>query len=199
MNNVNKLICKITEFLIYFLISLNKYFSKQIKNRKDQLDSYKSQISTDENHLQYDFHQQEPKKDRPRVIEQFFPHASILGSQLLVPDLSDDQKRLFMQLDFAEEQNIEDDRYHRTDVERQMKKHHHSVEEQPISNERSSFKDSEVHIIAQPSVEKPLSQIRKSPQSSIIIQTEGDEIIKSFSPVIESAESPHSSSTLVEL
>ncbi len=236
MNNVNKLICKINEFFIYFLISFNKYFRRQIKNRKDQIDSYKSQISTDENHLQLspnldDFHQQEAKKDQPRVIEQFFPNASILGSQLLVPDLSNDEKRLFMQLDFAKEQNIEDDRYHRTDVERQMKKHYDSVEQQPISNlpsdEKSFSKDSEVHIEeVQP---KRLSQIRKSPQS----QTEGDQTMTQLptindvsvhendkqltkdhvdipsikqltsSPVIESAESPHStedlSSTLAEL
>ena len=48
------------------------------------------------------------KKDQPRVIEQFYPDASTLGPQLLVPNLSDNQKRIFMQLDFAKEENIEE-------------------------------------------------------------------------------------------
>jgi hypothetical protein len=50
-----------------------------------------------------------------------------LGPQLLVPN----QKRLFFELDFAEEQNIEEyhEREQRRDVERQMKKHRDTIEE----------------------------------------------------------------------
>jgi hypothetical protein len=52
-----------------------------------------------------DIHKQkEIKKDQPRVIEQFFPDASTLGPQLLVPN----QERIFIELDFANEQYIEE-------------------------------------------------------------------------------------------
>ncbi|UJR31391.1 hypothetical protein I4U23_018885 [Adineta vaga] len=91
-------------------------YLKQLKKRKDQLNTYRSKLSTDEDQLQLslnldEFQKENNRKDHPRVIEQFFPHASTLESQLLMPFLSDDQKRIFMQLDFASEQNIED--YHK--------------------------------------------------------------------------------------
>jgi hypothetical protein len=71
------------------------------------------------------------KKDRLRVIEQFFPDASTLGPQLLVPSVPDDQKRLFIELDFAKEQNIEDDdRHQRQDIEQQTKKHRDTIKEE---------------------------------------------------------------------
>ncbi|CAF1497745.1 unnamed protein product [Adineta steineri] len=91
-------------------------YLEQIKKRKDQIDLYKSKTSIDDDNLQLilnldDFHKQDERKDQLRVIEQVFPDASTLESQLLLPFISDDQKRLFMQLDFAKEENIED--YHR--------------------------------------------------------------------------------------
>jgi hypothetical protein len=134
------------------------------------------------------------KKDQPRVIEQVFPDASILGPQLLVPNLSENQKRIFMQLDFAKEENIkqleENDRDQRRDVRRQTKQYRDTVRE-----EESIVSDTEIEelsiskippdektiltegknvdiddqpkdiqsIIVQPSVEKQLSEIKKSP------------------------------------
>ncbi|CAF0923040.1 unnamed protein product [Adineta ricciae] len=88
-------------------------YLKQLKKRKDQLTSYRAKLSIDEDRLQLsldldDLQNEEKKKDRPRVIEQFFPNAFTSGAQLLLPFLSDDQQRVFMQLDFASEQRVED-------------------------------------------------------------------------------------------
>ncbi|CAF1385073.1 unnamed protein product, partial [Rotaria sordida] len=96
-------------------------YLEKLKKQKTQIVSSKSKISIDENSLQLsinldDFHeQQEIKQDQTHVIEQFYPDASILGSQLLLPYISDNQKRLFIELDFAEEQNIEDYYYYKQD------------------------------------------------------------------------------------
>jgi hypothetical protein len=134
------------------------------------------------------------KKDQPRVIEQVFPDASILGPRLLVPNLSENQKRIFMQLDFAKEENIkqleENDRDQRRDVRRQTKQYRDTVreEESIISDTEigelsiSKIPSDEKNIltegknvdiddqpkdiqsrIVQPSVEKQLSEIKKSP------------------------------------
>ncbi|CAF5087812.1 unnamed protein product, partial [Rotaria sp. Silwood1] len=101
-----------------------------------------------------DFHkQQEIKNDQTHVIEQFYPYASILGPQLFLPYLSDNQKRLFMELDFAEEQSIED--YNKQDqrenVKQQINKYSDIIEKE--------FKIQQ--IIEQSSCEK-----RLSPQTS---------------------------------
>ncbi|CAF1561008.1 unnamed protein product [Adineta steineri] len=133
-------------------------YLEQIKKRKDQIDLYKSKISTDDDNLQLilnpdDFHKQDEKKDQLRVIEQVFLNASTLESQLLLPFISDDQKRLFMQLDFAKEENIED--YHRlyhsedkVDSKKILNDTINKEPEQPILSldEKSFSKESEKDI-----------------------------------------------------
>ncbi|CAF1261150.1 unnamed protein product [Adineta steineri] len=133
-------------------------YLEQIKKRKDQIDLYKSKTSTDDDNLQLmlnpdDFYKQDEKKDQLRVIEQVFPDASTLESQLLLPFISDDQKRLFMQLDFAKEENIED--YHRlyhsedkVDSKKILNDTINKESEQPLlsSDEKSFSKESEKDI-----------------------------------------------------
>jgi hypothetical protein len=151
-------------FCIFFS---NKYFRGKIKKRKNQIDSYKSKISTDEDHLQFSLNlddlqkQKEIKNDQHHVIEQFFPDASILGPQLLVPN----QKRIFIELDFAKEQNIEDyqkqyeenNRDQRRDVKRQTKTHLHTIEEEEeliISDTKTEEEKEQSSILKLPSDEK---------------------------------------------
>ena len=133
MNNENKLICKNRTSCRVF----NEYFRGQIQKRKDRIDSQISKTSSAEDQLQFSLNlddiqkQKGMKKDQLHVIEQFFPDASILGPPFLIPYLPDNQKRMFMQLDFSTEEYIEDysrrpdqsDRDHRRDVKRQMKTH----------------------------------------------------------------------------
>ncbi|CAF1625727.1 unnamed protein product [Rotaria magnacalcarata] len=87
-------------------------YLEKLKKQKLQIDSFKSKASIDEDYLQLsidldDLQQQGINTDQPRVIEQFFPDASILGPERLVPYVSDHQNRVFIELDFAQEQNIE--------------------------------------------------------------------------------------------
>ncbi|CAF4976913.1 unnamed protein product, partial [Rotaria sp. Silwood1] len=113
-------------------------YLEKLRKQKTQIDSSKLKTSTDEVSLQLlinldDFHkQQDIKKDQTHVIEQFYPYASILGPQLLLPYLSDNQKRLFMELDFAEEQNIEDYKKQdqRENVKQQMNKYSDIIEKE---------------------------------------------------------------------
>ncbi|CAF3346668.1 unnamed protein product [Rotaria sp. Silwood2] len=146
------------------------YFEK-LKKQKTQLDSSKLKISTDEDSLQLsinldDFHKQEEmKKDQTRVIEQFFPDASILGPQLLLPYISDDQKRLFIELDFAEEQNIEDyyKQNEREDVTQQMNKYSDITEKESTKS----------HIKIEEDLEKIPKSIEEQQQS--ILKLSSDE------------------------
>jgi hypothetical protein len=176
-----------------FVFFFNKYFRRQIKKRKDQIDSYKSKISTDEDQLQFslnldDFHKQ---KDQSHVIEQSFPDPSILGPQLLVPD---NQKRLFIELDFAKEQTIEDYEENVREIKRQTKKHHDTIEEEKeqlpsdkkdisIEEENIYIEDQSVEIpeskLKEKFVEKRLSETEKSVRSSEEDQT------KMKSPIIK--------------
>jgi hypothetical protein len=101
------------------------------------------------------------EKDQLHVIEQFFPDASILGPQLLVPD---NQKRIFMQLDFAKEENIDDyykqseenERDQRSEVRRQTIQYRDTLrEEKPsISDIESNEEKKELSISKIPSDEK---------------------------------------------
>ncbi|CAF5135563.1 unnamed protein product, partial [Rotaria sp. Silwood1] len=124
------------------------------------LDAYNELFKTKELQSNInDFHkQQDIKNDQTHVIEQFYPYASILKPQLLLPYLSDNQKRLFMELDFSEKQNIED--YNKQDqrenVTQQMNKYSDIIEKE--------FKIQQ--IIEQSSSEKRLSQIRTLSQTS---------------------------------
>jgi len=151
------------DFFCFVFFFSNKYFRGKIKKRKNQIDLYKSKISTDEDHLQFSLNlddlqkQKEIKNDQHHVIEQFFPDASILGPQLLVPN----QKRIFIELDFAKEQNIEDyeenNRDQRRDVKRQTKTHLHTIEEEEeliISNTKTEEEKEQSSILKLPSDEK---------------------------------------------
>ncbi|CAF5060505.1 unnamed protein product, partial [Rotaria sp. Silwood1] len=119
-----------------------------------------------------DFHkQQEIKNDQTHVIEQFYPYASILGPQLFLPYLSDNQKRLFMELDFAEEQSIED--YNKQDqrenVKQQINKYSDIIEKE--------FKIQQ--IIEQSSCEKRLSpQTSEEDKTRIIGYLKVSDLIK---------------------
>lgn len=80
-----------------------------------------------------DLHAKESEGDEKQVIEQFYPDATRLGPQRLLPYLSDNQQRLFIELDFAENLNIEDKR---EETRQQMISYpNHPEKEQQISNE----------------------------------------------------------------
>ena len=115
-----------------------------MKKRKDQIDSPISKASSEEDQLQFSLNldelqkQKSMKTDRPRVIEQFFPNPSILQPPSLIPYFSDQQQRLFIQLDFAKEEHIADDDQHiegdqRKDVRRQTLVYRDTVGGEEIS------------------------------------------------------------------
>jgi hypothetical protein len=136
------------------------------------MDLYKSNVHTDEDHLQLslnldEFHKQEGKKDRPRVIEQFFPEASTVESQLLIPSLPDDQNRLFIELDFAKEQNIEDDRYHRRDIKHQTKKHRDTVEGELIESDTKIEEDKQIITSIDDKKQQSISKLPADDESSL--------------------------------
>lgn len=93
------------------------FFREEIQKRKDQLGSHKSRISIEGDRTEFtvDLNEiQKEKKSQPKptgVIEQFFPLASILGPQGLVPYSYEQQERLFYEMDFAKEEMVEDKPY----------------------------------------------------------------------------------------
>ena len=127
--------------------------------------------SNDEDQLEFSLNlddiqkQKGLKKDQQRVIEQFFPDPSTLGPQLLVPD---NQKRIFMQLDFAKEENIED----------YYKQLEENVRRQTIQNQEEEEERKEVSIPKIPSGEKSdtENQVEEAPEK---ISEQQSEIIKS--------------------
>ncbi|CAF0920812.1 unnamed protein product [Adineta ricciae] len=120
-------------------------YLQQLKKRKDQLTSYRAKLSIDEDRLQLsldldELQKEEKKNDRPRVIEQFFLNASTGGAQLLLPFLSDDQQRVFMQLDFASERCVED--FYKISEESEVKPSTHN----DLVEEESTILSDEKHI-----------------------------------------------------
>ena len=109
------------------LLSYGEIFRGEMKKRKDQVDSQMSKTSIEEDQHQFSLNlddlqkQKTTKSDQSRVIEQFFPNPSVLKPPLLIPYFSDQQKRLFMQLDFAKEENLaeEIENEQRKDIRRQ--------------------------------------------------------------------------------
>ncbi|CAF4553692.1 unnamed protein product [Rotaria socialis] len=121
-------------------------YLEKLKKQKLQIDSFKSKTSIDEDYLQLltdldDLQQQGINKDQPRLIEQFFPDASILGPERLVPYVSDHQNRAFIELDFAQEQNIEDyykqqldnNQDEKKDIKQQTNQYSNMIEKQLLS------------------------------------------------------------------
>lgn len=169
------------------------------------------------------------QKDQQRVIEQFFPEPSTLGPPLLLPNLAEDDKRLLVEVNFAKEQNIEEhDRDHRREVRRQTKKYDDIIEEESIKSETkteeeqssmlevpSNEKDvpieqdevyiddqltdiSQSKLIEEP-VEKRLSEIASSPQSSEEDQTIKDELRKPSIKTLTSDEITESSLSIAKV
>lgn len=87
-----------------------------MQKRKDQKDSHKSKTSLiDEQQIEFDVDFDEISKEQRTptqstgVIEQFFPLASFLGPQLLIPYSYEQEKQMLFEMDFGEEELIEQD------------------------------------------------------------------------------------------